>query len=187
MINFIKGTIEIVTSTSVTIDNNGMGYEIICPNTAMYSEGESAKIFTQLNVSDNLVSLFGFSKMEEKTLFNQLTSVSGIGPKAAIYLLSLGFSPLVTAIKNEDINTLKKAKTVGDKSAKRLVIDLKDKMVFYDVKDDSVPIRMTTEAMSDAMDALVSLGYSMKEVKKATAGLSGEANQIISDALKKLR
>ena len=186
MISFIKGTVELVTSNSVTIDNNGMGYEIICPNSAIYNEGESVKIFTYLNVSENALSLFGFSKIEERTLFNQLLSVSGIGPKAAIYLLGLGFAALVTAIKNEDINTLKKAKTVGDKSAKRLVIDLKEKMLLYNV-DETKSINITSSEMTDAIDALISLGYSMKEVKKVVNGLDGTTTEIISAALKKLR
>jgi Holliday junction DNA helicase RuvA len=187
LINFIKGTIEQVSATSLIIDNSGMGYELICPNTAIYSEGEIAKIFTQLSVTENSLTLFGFSKIEERMLFNQLLSVSGIGPKAAIYLLNLGFNALVLAIMNEDIAILKKAKTIGDKSAKRLVIDLKDKMIAYEIEGDSSPTTIISEAMTDAIDALVALGYSLKEVKKATENLNGTTQQIISEALRKLR
>ena len=187
MFNFIKGNIEQVSATSVVVETGGIGYEIICPNTSIYNEGEIAKIFTQLSVTENSITLFGFSKIEEKMLFNQLLSVSGIGPKATIYLLSLGFNALVTAIVNEDIATLKKAKTIGDKSAKRLVIDLKDKMAAYKIEGDTKPADIIPEAMTDAIDALVSLGYSLKEVKKATEGLNGTTQQIISEALRKLR
>ncbi|MCL1924108.1 MAG: Holliday junction branch migration protein RuvA [Defluviitaleaceae bacterium] len=187
MINFIKGSVELVTLTTVILDNNGMGYEIICPNTAIYNEGERAKIFTQMSVTENSVTLFGFSKIEERMVFNQLLTVSGIGPKAAIALLSLGFNALVSAILNEDINTLKKAKTIGDKSAKRIVIDLKEKMASYKIDGDIKPVNLISEAMIDAVDALVSLGYSLKEVKKATENLNGTTQQIISEALRRLR
>jgi len=187
MLNFIKGTVEQVSATSLIIENGGIGYELICPNTAIYNEGETVKIFTQLSVTENSVTLFGFSKIEERMLFNQLLSVSGIGPKATIYLLSLGFNALVSAIINEDIPTLKKAKTIGDKSAKRLVIDLKDKMTAYKIEGDTAPATIIPEAMTDAIDALVALGYSLKEVKKATENLNGTTQQIISEALRKLR
>ena len=187
MLNFIKGTVEQVGATSLIIETGGIGYELICPNTAIYNEGETAKIFTQLSVTENSVTLFGFSKIEERMLFNQLLSVSGIGPKATIYLLNLGFNALVSAIINEDIATLKKAKTIGDKSAKRLIIDLKDKMTAYKIEGDSTPAIIIPEAMTDAIDALVALVYSLKEVKKVTENLDGTTQQIISEALRKLR
>lgn len=173
MIAHISGTIAEKFGQSVIVDVNGVGYELIL--TALDAEeitlGDSAKFYTYHSIRENSEELFGFSSLEAKRLFELLISVQGIGPKAAISILSLAAPEEVrNAIANADVAFVSKAVGVGKRSAERIIVDLKEKV--------GVPSRYGATAVSsvaakpqkdDALDALMALGFSLKEASEALA------------------
>ena len=132
MINFVTGEIVAKNENSVVLDYNGMGFEIFVSTTSLVSMGQigdNARLFTYMNVKEDEISLFGFLTLEEKNMFLKLITVSGVGPKMALGILSgLSLSDLAVAIKGEDIKLLSTIKGLGKKTAERLVLELKDKI-----------------------------------------------------------
>ena len=132
MINFVTGEIAAKNENSVVLDYNGMGFEIFVSTTSLVSMGQigdNARLFTYMNVKEDEISLYGFLTLEEKNMFLKLITVSGVGPKMALGILSgLSLSDLAVAIKGEDIKLLSTIKGLGKKTAERLVLELKDKI-----------------------------------------------------------
>src|SRR5690554_7803908 len=129
MITYLNGRLVEKTPTALIVECGGIGYEVkVSLNTfsALGSE-ESIKIFTQYIVREDAQILYGFKDIEEREMFNFLVSVSGIGPNTAILMLS-GLSPseIAHAISSEDVNTIKNVKGIGNKTAQRVIVDLKD-------------------------------------------------------------
>ena len=202
MFEYIKGTVEYVYENGIVIDNNGIGYDIKVPTsvTTMYSQiGETAKIYTYLYVREDIVALYGFESKECQEMFKLLITVSGIGPKAAISILSvLSLADLKFAILSDDSKSIAKAQGVGAKTASKLVLELKDKVKLEDAFESKLSSTSTNannsannSAVSDATMALVALGYSNSEALKAIskAGNIDDLNtqQIIKLALKNMR
>ena len=168
MINYVTGEIVAKNENSVVLDYNGMGFEIFVSTTSLVSMGQigdNARLFTYMNVKEDEISLYGFLTLEEKNLFLKLITVSGVGPKMALGILSgLSLSDLAVAIKGEDIKLLSTIKGLGKKTAERLVLELKDKidLVGFSVaseSNDDVNVNMVDEAT----EALVALGISKNE------------------------
>ena len=196
MYNYITGKVVSKTDCTIVLDNNGIGYEIgVSGNTLFDVEyGEIAKIYTYLYVREDEMSLYGFSRLDEKNLFLRLIEVSGIGPKMAMQILSgYDLKTLTVAIASGDIKTLAKIKGLGKKTAELLVVSLKDH-----VADDITLLTMDSptssasivgEDVADAARVLESLGLAKTEaVKKATEAakhVSGAEN-IIAYCLKQL-
>ncbi len=132
MISFLVGIIEEKSDTTLTLDVNGVGYELGISRSTYLSlpaEGERAKVLTFMSVREDGVSLFGFATKEEKELFLKLTSVSGIGPRVAIGILSgMPISELIKSILQGDLRSLSAIKGLGKKTAERLCLELKDKL-----------------------------------------------------------
>lgn len=197
MIAFLVGTIEEKRENLLTMDVNGVGYELSISNNTLVSlpmEGETAKILTYLQVSENAgVCLYGFATTEEKAMFLKLITVSGIGPKMAIGILSgMKLSDLIVAIINEDSNMLSKIKGLGKKSAERICLELKDK-----VSTNGFAIENNTQfsgnynetALNDAVDTLINLGVNKNDAYKLARSKATEnttAEEIILKVLREL-
>ena len=193
MISFLVGVIEEKRENLVVIDVNGVGFEVNVSNNTLVSlpfEGESAKIYTYLAVREDGISLFGFSSVEERNLFNKLITVSGVGPKLAITILSgLSLSDLTVAIAKEDTKLLSKIKGLGKKTAERLCLELKDKLdVFtFGNEEASFDTNYDEDAVQMATDTLISLGISKNEaymLARANAASNATAEEIISKSLR---
>lgn len=178
MYAYIKGTLEIKTTGYVVIEtNNGIGYKIFMSESAIerLSEiGSSVKIFTYMRVREDDISLYGFNTNEELRMFELLLSVSGIGAKSAINILSnITPSSFALAVITNDVNTLKKLPGIGVKSAQRVILELKDKLKTEEAeakietsKEIQVAIK-EDDKVQEAMSALQVLGYSKKEIEVA--------------------
>jgi len=170
MISYIKGPIAYKSPTHIIVDANGVGYHInISLNTFSSIEKlETVKILTHLHVKEDSHTLYGFSEEAERSLFVLLISVSGIGPNTARVILSSMTPPEVrSSILGENVMAFNKVKGIGPKTAKRLILDLKDK-----VMKDSGDMGFTTAVAdntlrSEALSALVALGFAKIKVQKA--------------------
>ena len=173
MIAHISGTIAEKFGQSVIVDVNGVGYELIL--TALDAEeitlGDSVKFYTYHSIRENSEELFGFTSLEAKRLFELLISVQGIGPKAATSILSLAAPEDVrNAIANADAAFVSKAVGVGKRSAERVIVDLKEKVGTpsrYGATTAKRPVAQ--QQKDDALDALMALGFSLKEATESLA------------------
>ena len=172
MYSYIKGTIEELYLDHIVIDNNNIGYRInVSSNTLKDLQlGNMAKIYTKLIVREDDMSLCGFSTKEELEMFELLTSVSKIGPKVGLGILSFA-SPrqLGAYIVSEDIAKMSKAPGVGKKTAERIILELKDKIDKQNIEFEPTLLSQAPVAVSqdEAVDALIALGYSAAEAKEA--------------------
>ena len=172
MYSYIKGIIEEISLDHVVIDNNGIGYKInASANTIMKLQlGCECKIYTKLIVKEDDMSLCGFYDKEELRMFELLTSISKIGPKVGLGILSFASPKQIGAyILSEDIGKLSKATGVGKKTAERIVLELKDKIDKNNVEFEATLLTSQPAVVSqdEAVDALVALGYSLQESKDA--------------------
>lgn len=187
MIGHIKGFIVNKKPTQVLIDCNGVGYEIDVPMSTFYdlpTVGEQVKLLTHLIVREDAHLLFGFATSEEREVFRQLIKVNGVGAKVALSILSgISLHELVDAIMNQNSNLLVSIPGIGNKTAERLVLELKGK--FANIIDDK-SIQNTSSETNDIQNALISLGYSTKEAISAVKNLPSDIsiNDGIKDALK---
>ena len=192
MYAYITGTIVEKNNEGIIIENNGIGYNIFMPKSKIDiipDEGMEARIFTYTLVREDAFLLYGFAKREELNIFRKLISVSGIGPKGALSILStLTVEELVIALANRDAAAISKAPGVGKKSAERLVIDLNDKVSKeeIEVSIDGVdkPSDDMTSAMNEAIEAMLALGFSAKISKEAVEDAAKRANNDTSSILR---
>ena len=187
MIGHIKGFIVSKKPTQVLIDCNGVGYEVDIPMSTFYDlppVGEQVTLLTHLIVREDAHLLFGFATSEEREVFRQLIKVNGVGAKVALSILSgISLHELVDAIMNQNSNLLVSIPGIGNKTAERLVLELKGK--FANIIDDK-SIQNTSSETNDIQNALISLGYSTKEAISAVKNLPSDIsiNDGIKDALK---
>ena len=172
MYSYIKGTIEELYLDHIVIDNNNIGYRInVSSNTLKDLQlGNMAKIYTKLIVREDDMSLCGFSTKEELEMFELLTSVSKIGPKVGLGILSFASQRQLGAyIVSEDIAKMSKAPGVGKKTAERIILELKDKIDKQNIEFEPTLLSQAPVAVSqdEAVDALIALGYSTAEAKEA--------------------
>ena len=194
MIAFLVGTIDAKYENTLLLDVNGVGYELNVSNTTLVSlpmENENVKILTYLQVKEDGIALYGFATEEEKNLFLKLISVSGIGPKMALAILSgMKLSDLIVAIINEDSNLLSKIKGLGKKSAERICLELKDKVTAAGLSladSSNLSESYNESALNDAVETLITLGVNKNEAyrlarAKATEDITAE--EIIMQVLK---
>lgn len=200
MISYIKGEITFNEGDTLVVENNGIGYEIIVPTFSaqkLLSKGGEVTVYTYMSVREDGISLFGFESREEKAFYQKLISVSGIGPKAAISILSsITPSELVTAVLSSDAAAIAKAPGVGKKTAQRVILELKDKIGSGDIaemfdmgSDISSASAATGDDRAEAAEALVALGYSRSEAVKAVSKVyvpDMDVQKILSAALREL-
>ncbi len=197
MYEYIKGTVEYISEGYVVIENHGMGFKI---NTSSFTIADlngmedEVIVYTQMIVREDDISLCGFSSRHELTLFRMLTSVSGIGTKVALAVLSsIGVYDLASVIASGDVNTLVKAPGVGKKTAQRVILELKDKVdkqlssVALSVGSINAPAPVSvTSNQREALEALISLGYSSDEAEQVIGRIDTtdkDTEGIIKEAL----
>lgn len=198
MISYIIGEIKYIGEDNFVIENNNIGYFINSSfNTIKTLEiNNEFKIFTKMNVREDDISLFGFSSKDELEVFELLTSVSTIGPKNAIAILStLNVDNIKLAIVNNDIDTLTKAKGIGKKTASRIILELVDKVKKMAINDDiSISNQDFDNITSNgeievAREALLNLGYQRNSIDKVLASLKDSdlsLEEIIKESLKRM-
>lgn len=200
MIAHLKGILLSKSPNAIIIDNNGLGYEVFVPLSTFYTlpdeEGQEISLHIHTHVREDAFILFGFKTILEKKIFRLLISVSGIGPKLAVNILSgIGPDTLLEAIAHGDVAKLQSIPGVGKKTAERISLELKDKAQSTRSDIDLPPVKIRSheekELRDDALSALVNLGYSSKAagnaVDKALAE-SGEMTleRVITEALRVL-
>ncbi len=195
MLSYISGTMQYIADNYAVIDNNGLGYKVYMPLsqlTQLPPTGASVKVYTHLHVREDILDLYGFTTRDEHNMFTMLLGVTGVGPKAALSVLSaLSPASFALAVVTNDAKGITKAQGVGGKLAQRIILELKDKLKDKDIdhsafSDDIFP----TDAKGsegEAVSALVVLGYSPREAQAAVNKASGEdVESIIKSALKLL-
>ena len=187
MIGQIKGFIIKKSPTQVLIDCNGIGYEVDVPMSTFYdlpATGNQITLLTHLIVREDAHLLYGFATNEEREVFRQLIKVNGIGAKVALSILSgISLNELIDAIMHQKSNILVSIPGIGNKTAERLVLELKDK--FKNIIESDAISNITSQT-NDIQNALISLGYSTKEAIAAVKNLPTDisVNDGIKDALK---
>lgn len=194
MISQIEGILDNIEKDRITIDVQGVGYEIFITNSTaniLPQRGAKFKLFTYLNVKEDLLQLYGFSSKEEKSLFIHLISVSGIGPKGAMNILSsFEINKLVVAITQGDVDLLSSTPGIGKKTAGRIVVELKEKIAkAYSLETGRSFMESSSEKalINDAVSALIALGYSAKEASQAILNSGADLSQkgSIEEVIKK--
>lgn len=189
MIALIEGTlVEKGENELIIMTTGGVGYRLMCSvNTvsAVPTKGETCRFYTHMSVREDAMELYGFLHKDEREMFRRLISVSGIGPKSALFVLgSMPLSDLRMAILTGDVNALSRAPGVGKKTAQRMSLELKDKLtqdalnsgVVMDdiaIPSDEAP---ATDAFGEAIQALKTLGYSPQEAISALKGVKDKAD-----------
>lgn len=198
MLNFIRGKVAGSYGNVIIIENNGIGFEVHMPSSSaafMAAENTEITVYTAMIVREDDISLYGFDDRESQQMFFLLTGVSGIGSKGALAILSaLTVQEIRRAIAFEDAGMLSKAQGVGKKTAQRIVLELKDKIDPSTLSQETEITESSgrgtaSSGAAEAIEALVSLGYSKTEAADAVAasGLKdGSAEEYIRIALKRL-
>lgn len=191
MITYLEGTLTELSPTDITLEVNGIGHEIFIPLSSferLPKIGSRFRILTYLHVREDILRLYGFATHDERDLFKLLISISGIGPRLALIILSgMTVSVIKTAISEGDIQLLCKIPGVGRKTAQRIVIELKERIGGITIKTTQ-PIPQEKELLlKDATAALMNLGYKQQSAQRAAEKALIENKEIIKleDLLKK--
>ncbi len=200
MISYIKGELVEVTENAIVLDHDGIGFLIMMPASILAklpATGSELKVHTYMYVKEDVLDLYGFLTKDDLKVFKLLITVSGIGPKGALAILST-MSPddLRFAVLAGDSKTISKAPGIGSKTAQKLIIELKDKLKIEDVLDGGVDggyesqSDMGDTAAAEAVMALTALGYSAADatraVKQVNGGADMDSEALLKAALKKL-
>lgn len=192
MIGFIKGILRDKNYDTITVECGGVGFQILCTNSCMTNLpnlDEEVKIYTYMHVREDEMSLYGFVSPEEKRLFLQLISVSGVGSKSAIQILSAErMSAIVSSIINEDTKVIAACKGIGKKTAERIILELKDKIKPFDyiMPNENVYTDTNNQNIDDAVIVLTSLGLSKVDATrraKEVADPNDTAEAIVAKVL----
>ena len=181
MIGFLRGKVVQLLTDYCLLDVGGVGYRVFIPTStrSRLKTGEEAMLYTHLSVREDAMTLYGFESQEEYQGFQMLISVSGIGPKVALGILSsITVSKLFQAIHEKQIAVLTKLPGVGKKSAERMILELKDKAAELDGAEGEIeaPAEEIGDSLSDAAAALSSLGYSQAEISSVLRRVKGTAS-----------
>jgi Holliday junction DNA helicase RuvA len=190
MIALLRGTLAYKSSDHVIIDVGGVGYRLFIPLSTFYSLPETGDVslFTHTHVREDALLLYGFLSMEEKELFGILISISGIGPKLAVNILShIPAKDLKRAIATGDIKRLSSLPGIGKKTAERLVLELKDKVgPVHDLPeaDDVKSNTSVVDISNDVISALINLGYKENQARKVLESMELAPGLTMEEALK---
>lgn len=183
MIASLQGRVAAVHRDHLVILVGGVGYKVFAPRSALESVvGDETLLHTTLIVREDALSLFGFPTEEERDVFESLMTVSGIGPRIALAILSaLSLDNLRSAIVSERPEILTRVPGIGKKTAQRILIELKDKLKF---DMDLASISGFTDLNADVLDALVALGYSIVEAQTAIQSLPKDAPESVEERVR---
>lgn len=198
MISYIKGRLVETAENIIVVECNGIGYQMLVPLSVIDSMppcGNDVKIYTHMHVREDLLQLFGFLTRDDLEVFKLLISVSGVGPKAALSILgTITADELRYAVMADDAKTIAKTPGIGAKTAGKLVIELKDKLKYRDINDvagvsgqDVVTVSSNAadkNIISDAVEALVALGYSATDAMKAVRSVDAADYTTVEQLLK---
>lgn len=198
MIGRLKGTLAEKQPPHLIVDVNGLGYELEVPMTTLYrlpAVGQAVTLHTHLVVREDAHLLYGFFEKRERELFRELIRLNGVGPKLALALMSgLEVDELVRCVQAQDTSTLVKIPGVGKKTAERLLVELKDRFKAWESMPSIAPLVVeprvgvaVSSAESDALSALIALGFKPQEASKAVAAIKEEdlsSEEMIRRALK---
>ncbi len=192
MFTYIKGSLEMKFKNYLVIDVGGLGYKIFMSENAINSIGEIGdivKVYTYYRVREDDISIFGFQTQEELKMFELLLSVSGVGAKSALVMLSnLEPSEFALAIISNNVRLLTQVPGIGTKSAQRIILELKDKIKAEQDEEKMDSIKEKSDKMNnnvqEAISALMVLGYTRKDIEKAFEHLDVE-NLSLEDLIKK--
>jgi Holliday junction DNA helicase RuvA len=183
LIAYLEGRLVDKSPTQLVLDINGVGYEVKIPLSTFDKLGENgskAKILTYQYVREDTLQLFGFATIEEKNLFELLITITGIGPKTALGILSsISVNDFQRSIVSEDLDSLTSISGIGKKSAQRLIVELKEKIggeEFRFKKDMGLKDRSELILVEEALKALVSLGFNKASAKEAVGKAKSESN-----------
>ena len=201
MIAFVKGILDSVSEDKIIVENQNIGFEILVPGSVV-SElpqvGNTVKIYTYTYVREDALQLYGFLTKDSMDMFKLLITVNGIGPKAALGILTaMDTDALRLAILSDDVKTLSKAPGIGKKTAQKLILELKDKMKLEDAFElklaheqerAAVGAGEVSDGRQEAVEALVALGYSsadaLRAVRKVTDVAPDDVEGLLKAALK---
>lgn len=193
MYAYIKGSLEIKASDHVVVEANGVGYRIFMSGNTIQKLGDlnsNVKVFTHYHVREDNISLYGFYNLEELRMFELLISVSGVGAKSAIAILSnITPSAFALAVISNDVKALTKLPGIGAKSAQRIILELKDKLKTEETIAAEGDFEIQTvlakdDNMHEAISALQVLGYPVKDATKAVSSIDC-AGLSVEDIIKK--
>lgn len=194
MFAYINGILDSKTNNYVVVETGGVGYRIFMPSTAIEKlpeVGQKVKIHTYYYVREDNISLYGFNTLEERTMFELLLSVSGIGAKSAIVILSeVSPSKFALAVISNDVSSLVKVPGIGQKTAQRIILELKDKLKTEEAISKQEETILNKEenigngAIEEALSALQVLGYQKKEAQNALAKIDVNGASV-EDLIKK--
>ena len=192
MIARLSGKLISKSTDSLIIDVGGVGYEVNAPLSTFYAlpeEGSDTSLLIYTHVKEDALKLFGFLSPMEKKLFIKLITVSGVGPKLAMNILSgMESVQLAVAIKEGDIARMNAIPGVGKKTAERLILELKDKIdsdILSDRDQQNIPTKEKTTILDDALSALLNLGYRKPDVEKTLDSLIQSDNTLSVESLLK--
>jgi len=192
MITYLVGKLIEMDETSVVLEAYGVGYEIFCATRTigeLYEHGKEVKLYIHEQIKEDSHDLYGFYHKEEREVFRKLISVSGIGPKGGIQVLNMySVQEIIEIIMEQDVKAMSKVSGIGPKTAQRIVLELKDSMAKLYVPDLSLLQTglKDKEAKGDAIEALIALGYSNNEAKKAVEAVDdyhSSSEELIKKAL----
>ncbi len=197
MFDYLSGKITDKSESTVTVDVNGIGFELFVTSSAYdrFAISDEVKVYTFMSVKEDGVTLFGFSSKEEKRLFNKLITVSGVGPKSAIAILSGdSLEKILFYIATGDSKTLSKIKGLGKKTAEKIIIELRDKVgsteAIGDIDLSGNSVLQASDELSEAITGLMSLGFTKQEAEQGVKAAINDGatglDKIISVAIKKM-
>ncbi len=196
MIGFVEGIIEYIDVDKIVVNNNGVGYNVFMPASQIdtLNVDETVRVFTYLNVREDAMQLFGFLTRDDLEVFKLLITVNGIGPKGGLAVLStITTDDLRVAVISEDAKAISKAPGIGVKTAQKVIIELKDKLNLEDVLEPKLDANFQVNdnnSMSEAVMALVALGYSQADAYRAVKSIDNieelDVENVIKMALKKI-
>ncbi len=181
MFSFIKGKIKETEKNYVTIENNGLGFQVFVANPFSYPLESEQTIYIYTHIREDEFSLYGFNSMEEKELFLKLINVKGLGPKMALPMFALGsVSGIMDAIDRENTLYLTKFPKIGEKIARQIILDLKGKLSASD--------GVSHQDLSELIEVLESLGYKNNDIKKILPHVPKDlpVEEQVKEALKRL-
>ncbi len=181
MFSFIKGKVSDAEKNYITLENNGIGYQIFVANPFSYELGSEKTIYIYTHIREDEFSFYGFNTKEEKDLFLRLINVKGLGPKMALPMFSLGsVTGIIDAIDRENVLYLTKFPKIGEKIARQIILDLKGKLTSNE--------NNTAVGFDEVVEVLESLGYKTNDIKKILPKLSSDLKieEQVKEALKLL-
>ena len=191
MIGYLKGKILSLTADTALIETGGVGYEVLCSASALEALGgkSEGEVYTYLQVREDGITLFGFASPAEKNMFLKLVSVSGVGPKMGIAVLSgMDINSLAVAIASSDVKKLSTVRGLGKKTAERIILELREKVsgeaASAPAAKGTVSAIPASDGDEDAVVALMSLGFTRAESVKAVERAHSEGASTLEDVIR---